>query len=119
MFDLQIQTIELIESLRMRTSSRIHDSRQSERPVRKIRFHNKDQPPLVGNHNSRTTSNSYTRAITNRIKSIISTNDDKRSSDQPKRETNKPFMVDKPSKPYTKRIIRRRKTIRWTNGDKD
>ena len=51
-------------------------------------------------------------------KAMKSTHDDTQSFDQPKTNTNKPFMIYKPSNQYRKRIRKSRKTIKWTNGDK-
>ena len=117
MFDLQIHTIMLIESLRTWTSSRIPGNRHEVCPVRMVRFLKKDQSPLE-NRDSRTASTVYTRATSDRMKSIKLTHDDTRSFDQPKRKINKPFMIDEPSNRYRKQIIKSPKTIKWTNGDK-
>ena len=110
MLNLRIHTIVLIKSLRTWTSSRIPDNKYTVRPVRMVRFCNKDQSPL-DNCNFRTKLASITRAMSDRKKSIKPTHDDTRSFDQHKKKTNKPFMIDKPSNWYIKRIRESQKQL--------
>ena len=85
--------------------------------VHTLKAVNEDQSPLE-NRNLRTKLALYIRTMSDRIKYIKSTHDDTRSFNQPKRKTNKPFMIDEPSNQFTRKWIRRNtKTIEWINGN--